>query len=184
MSDLVRRALLESVDRYKKIRLGQLASDINENGLVDVSWLDGEPGGQSNIMISYPGFNNTGSIPYGLEIGHGKGTVGIFGFISDNHAVLLSTIISKVIGKKVGYDKTEQIKSGEIRATSNTGSKVFLAQNGDVDIHSSNAIQISMANGFTLTFSTSGKVDLTTADEVNITCKKMTIKTDTNTTIF
>lgn len=173
-----------ALDRFKKMRIGQLSSDIDTNGQVSVKWLDGEPGGQSNISLSYPGFNNAVDLPYGLEVGHGKGTVGIFGFISDNHAILLTTIISKVIGKEVGYDKTQKIKSGEIRASSKTGSKLFLDESGNVALDSTNQILITMANGLSITFSDTGKIDLTTADEINITCKKLNLKTDTTNTSF
>lgn len=178
------QTFMSALDRFKKLRIGQFSSDIDANGQVSVKWLDGEPGGQSNISISYPGLNNAVDLPYGLEVGHGKGTVGIFGFIADNHAILLTTIISKVVGKEVGYDKTQKIKSGEIRASSKTGSKLFLDEDGNVEISSTNQILITMANGLSITFSNTGKIDLTTEDEINITCKKLTLKTDTATTVF
>lgn len=184
MSKLLEQTFMSGLDRFKKLRIGQLTTDIDDKGQVTVNWLDGEPGGQSNIQISYPGLNNSSEIPNGIEIGHGRGTVGVFGFIADNHAVLLVTIISKVSGKQVGYDKTDEIKSGEVRIISKTGSKIFLDQNGNIDVNCTNQILINMANGLSVSLSNTGKVDITTKDEINITCKKLNLKTDTTTTSF
>jgi hypothetical protein len=182
VSELLQRTLEGSLDRFKKLRIGQLVSDISDVGEVNVTWLDGEPGGQSNIVITYPGINNVPEIPYGVEIGHGKGTVGVFGFIKDNHAIMLATIISKVKNKKVGYDKTQKIRSGEFRATSKKGSKLYLADDGNVNIYSTNEIEIALANGAKLTFTSDGKINIDTSTEVNITCSKFTVKTATGVT--
>ena len=182
MSQLLVNSLLSGIDRFRKLRIGQLASDIDENGEVTVNWFDGEPGGQNTVLISFPGLNNSGSVATGVEIGHGKGTVGIFGFITDNHTVLLSTVISKIKGKQVGYDKTRKIKSGEVRATSKTGSNIFLDENGNVSINSTNELLITMSNGASLTFASDGKVTLDTPEEITINCKKFTVNTDSGIT--
>ena len=132
-----------SLDRFRKIRLGQIVSDINDNGEVDVNWLDGEAGGQSRISITYPAFNNNDIQPWGVELGFGRGMVGVFGFITDNHAVILGCIISKVKGKQVGYDKTNQIKTGEFRIRSKNGAEVYWNLAGDL-VLSTGSLSLTM----------------------------------------
>jgi hypothetical protein len=119
------RTIDRAWDRFQKIRLGQIISDIDGNGEVDVRWLDGEPGGQSKVLISFPAFNNVDNPPWGIEFGFSKGVVGLFGFLVDNHAVLLSTIVSKIKNKGVGYDKTQKIQSGEIRISSKNSAQIY-----------------------------------------------------------
>lgn len=123
------------IDRFKKIRVGQIISDIDDRGCIDVRWLDCEAGGQSNILISYPAYDNINS--WGVEYGFSKGMVGIFGFLEDNHAVLLTTIISKIPNKNVGYDKTKKIKSGEIRLTSLKNAQIYFDLLGNLFLKTS-----------------------------------------------
>jgi hypothetical protein len=123
-----------ATDRFSSLRLGQVLKDLDENGMYSVRWLDTEAGGQSNVFITYPYFNNSTNPPWGIECGIEKGTIGIFGFLSDNHAVLLSTIISWINNYNVGFDKTGKIKSGEIRITSKNGAKVYMDLDGNLKL--------------------------------------------------
>jgi hypothetical protein len=123
-------------------------SDIDDVGKFDVSWLDGEAGGQSKISLTYPAFNNTGSKPWGMECGIGRGVVGVFGFLSNNQAVLLTTLTSRIVGKGVGYDKTDEIKSGEFRTSSKFGAKVYLDGAGNLILSTtSTTILMNATNG-------------------------------------
>lgn len=119
-----------ALDRYRKLRIGQLKNDIDPiSGLVDVIWMDGDIGGQSQVQLSYPMYTVLNGQPWGLELGYGKGTIAVFGFLTDNHAVILTTLISKP-----GYAKGKNggIKSGEIRITSKAAGQVYLDLQGNV----------------------------------------------------
>jgi hypothetical protein len=181
MSKLLKDTLINTLDRFKRLRIGQIVSDIDSNGEISVSWLDGEPGGQDSIQISFPGYNNT-TPQYGVEIGIGKGVVGVFGFITDNHAIFLTSIISKVKNKGVGYDKTQKIQSGEFRITSKPGSKIFLDNDGNITLTVVKNLNINISNNISLTISDDGKISLNTPNTITFTCSGMTVNTNNGVT--
>lgn len=141
---MISKAIDGSFDRFRKIRVGIITPPgINtETGEVNVKWLDGDVGGQSQILISYPAFNNLDQIPWGIEYGYSEGMMCVFGFLTSNRAVILTTLISNqnisdLQNNKlgVGYNKTEKIKSGEFRFTSKFKGRLYLDLAGNVLLH-------------------------------------------------
>lgn len=147
-----------ALDRFNRLRVGMIISDIDVNGVYEVSWLDGEAGGQSKISLTYPAINNTDSTPWGIECGVGRGVVGVFGFLSNNQAVLLTTLTSRITGKGVGYDKTDEIKTGEFRISSKLKARVYLDAAGNLTLSTTSTsirlnetdkkIEVIAPNGF------------------------------------
>ena len=154
--------LLGYKDRFDKIRIGQITSDIDEKGQVSVIWLDGEPGGQNEISLSYPCYDNSQAGPgWGVEYGLGKGMIGIFGFLKDNHAMVLGTLVSRVYNSNVGYDKTRRIQTGELRLTSKTGAMVYLDNLGGVYVSGATGnAGATGAIGSNVHISSNGQIDL------------------------
>jgi hypothetical protein len=143
--------------KYNKIRLGYITRALsvpNPNprgaipGTIDVQWLDGEIGGQTNVPLNYPAFNNRDENPWGMELGISEGMIGVFGFDSSNISFFLGAITSQENKSGTGYQKKRPsitgfddndnptydngIKSGEFRIRSQQGATVYWDTNGNL----------------------------------------------------
>jgi hypothetical protein len=164
-------------DRFIKIRIGKIVSiytkgdDKRAPGELDVLWLDGEPGGQSRIPFLYPCFSvyqtDSEKNNWGIECGYDVGMIGVFGFLKDNLAILLGTVLPSVkqdqntneYTTNTGYNLTDKIQPGEFRITSKTGARIYLDSIGGIRI-STGKVTLRLWENGNLTVDTDGYVDI------------------------
>lgn len=193
---VLKKVFKNSLDRFRKIRVGYINSQIDPaTGTISVLWLDGDVGGQSNICLSLPIFNNVDT-PWGIELGYDVGMLGVFGFLTDNHAVLLTTLLSQTQStpkSSTGYGKTKKILSGQLRFTSKAQASIFFDTPGNLILSTTQntarlnvdgSINIQNSNS-SINMATNGAITITSKSDVNMNVTgntNLNITGDTNLT--